>query len=741
LRARLQSLAAPRAEGPAIPDRLRRRAVSTFALAALTALALAGSAQAQERAYEIVTPAGQSADWVNLWTADPSGEYVYYDLTETSPDGAVPDGVRTDSFAARREADGWSREWVTPYCTGGRSVFDPNPTCTEAQERGGVQFVHGRDGRVLFLTGTDTGGGDQNDHHDAFFGDPDGVTLLSGDVSGVTGDGFDPSFVAPAADLSVVTFMTSDPLLPADDDAHDDIYAYENGTLTLVTANTAGEVGTCSEVCSGATRVGLNDFVPVASGEQLSGHGVSDDGEVIFFITPKQLTPEDADEESDLYVRDDAGVRLLVPGGRFEWAAADGSVVFAATAAQLDPVADVDASVDVYSIDASTGAATLVSSGTEDVDAKLTLGSDDGSHAWFVTSEALAGAPATTDPKLYEWDGSVTYVASLPEGDQLMETLGSRPARAATDGSALVFATAAQLDPGDTNSAADVYRFAGGSLDLLTPRPAGADGAPIFLGYRARLNPLLPSPVVGRGITADGETAFVTTAAPLVEEDTDQGRLDIYEVSADGTAELVTPPGSAPFDAYYRQNTPDGTDVFFTTGEQLVPWDLDGTWDDVYDARRGGGFAGPPPIEPECEGDACQGPLAGDPQLQSPAVGDGGDATPRPRTRFSAPAFSSRQIARLARGRKVRVAVRVSGPATVRVVLRGRLGRRSGVLAHGRRTVAAAGRADVPVRLSRRARAALRRQGRLRLRLQISVSGAPGSKARVLTLHATRTGR
>jgi hypothetical protein len=55
--------------------------------------------------------------------------------------------------------------------------------------------------------------------------------------------------------------------------------------------------------------------------------------------------------------------------------------------------------------------------------------------------------------------------------------------------------------------------------------------------------------------------------------------------------------------------TPSGRDVFFGTHEALVAQDGD-TSGDVYDARIGGGYPAPPPRPVECEGDACNTPLA-----------------------------------------------------------------------------------------------------------------------------------
>jgi hypothetical protein len=68
-----------------------------------------------------------------------------------------------------------------------------------------------------------------------------------------------------------------------------------------------------------------------------------------------------------------------------------------------------------------------------------------------------------------------------------------------------------------------------------------------------------------------------------------------------------------------------GSDIFFSTRFALVQQDAD-VLGDVYDARIGGGF--PPPAEPTCSGEGCQGapsPLPSFPPAvssTSPAAGN-----------------------------------------------------------------------------------------------------------------------
>jgi hypothetical protein len=135
----------------------------------------------------------------------------------------------------------------------------------------------------------------------------------------------------------------------------------------------------------------------------------------------------------------------------------------------------------------------------------------------------------------------------------------------------------------------------------------------------------------GNVLSADGHRLFFESFESLVPRDTN-GRGDVYEwEEVQGSAkeakdeclseiggELFLPDsggclglissGQGSSDAELVDASADGRDVFFFTNANLVPQDTD--FQDIYDARAGGGFPPPPPPEPECEGDACQDPPA-----------------------------------------------------------------------------------------------------------------------------------
>jgi hypothetical protein len=114
----------------------------------------------------------------------------------------------------------------------------------------------------------------------------------------------------------------------------------------------------------------------------------------------------------------------------------------------------------------------------------------------------------------------------------------------------------------------------------------------------------------------DSGTVYFTTAGRLTPADTN-GSQDVY-TWRDGTLTLISP-GNEPFDAYYADSSADGSDVFFTTAQQLVGRDTDASVD-IYDARMNGGLSIQSPQPPEeCLGDSCRS--APGPMPQAPSLG------------------------------------------------------------------------------------------------------------------------
>jgi len=118
-----------------------------------------------------------------------------------------------------------------------------------------------------------------------------------------------------------------------------------------------------------------------------------------------------------------------------------------------------------------------------------------------------------------------------------------------------------------------------------------------------------------RNLSADGSRLFFTSRDALLPGDTN-GRYDVYEWEADGSGGChssadnggclyLISSGRGASNSYFADASPSGNDAFFSTGDRLVGSDQD-DYADLYDARVGGGFPEPPPPAP-CEGESCRG--------------------------------------------------------------------------------------------------------------------------------------
>src|SRR5258708_2150691 len=127
---------------------------------------------------------------------------------------------------------------------------------------------------------------------------------------------------------------------------------------------------------------------------------------------------------------------------------------------------------------------------------------------------------------------------------------------------------------------------------------------------------------MSRWIDREGTQVYFVTGQPLVPQDTNR-HLDVYEWESDGSGSCgqtagcidLLSSGSSPGNAYFVDASANGDDVFFTSRAQLVPRARDEAIK-LYDARVDGGF---PETSLSCTGTGCQGVPPAPPIFASPS--------------------------------------------------------------------------------------------------------------------------
>ena len=390
------------------------------------------------------------------------------------------------------------------------------------------------------------------------------------------------------------------------------------------------------------------DKTPGAAAEYL---GTSADGTaVVFRLSEGGITTT--------YVRA-GGITLPVATGEttFGGIAQDGSRIFyleSPTTIEGIPRGEMRA------FDTKTGASTSIGGGGESIFVNV---SADGSRVYFVSSQTLdPGHGILGANNLYEWDGSVHFVATVDpvdvvgrEGNAGQTSIGglglwatyavaanqargtgpaSDPSRSTTDGKVLVFESRAQLTPYDNAGHSEVYRYDAGSPHQLVCISCNPTKSPALSD--AQLQSDFPKAFYSQppvdelthigNIVGSGQSIVFQSAERLVPNDVD-GKVDVYEWVAQGSGACSTSVGcdylissgnSASNDYLYAM-TPDGHDVFFETGDLLTSEDEDGT-PSIYDARADGGFAPPSTGTPCSSAEGCRRVQGGAPQLSKPGT-------------------------------------------------------------------------------------------------------------------------
>jgi hypothetical protein len=307
-----------------------------------------------------------------------------------------------------------------------------------------------------------------------------------------------------------------------------------------------------------------------------------------------------------------------------------------------------------------------------------TIISEDGSHVYFLANGVLTTTPngegetaeAGAD-NLYAFErdardpaGQLAFVAQLSEGDLRLSRSrsGHVPGGDVTpDGQFFVFASERDLTPDTTShGVSQIFDYDAQTGDLIRVS-IGQDGynhdgnvAPIYRCcgelYNNLDNATIAEPIYGgaqssaqgywhgASVSANGAYVFFQSAVGLTPQALDRKIVgvenenepeddykppiyaaNIYEYH-DGRVSLISDGQDLSHNVALSSVTLSGTDesggdVFFSTGDSLVPQDTDDNVD-IYDARVDGGF--PSPVTSSCAGEECQGALSGAPTLLSP---------------------------------------------------------------------------------------------------------------------------
>lgn len=750
-RPRLVHRAARRARAHA---RWRGRAGVALGLVGAACVAWPGGAGAQlpARAYELVSPVDKNGGEVYRFSADRAtadGNALQY-LTNAAIPGAEASPIGNVNIARRTDA-GWVSTAITPAATETAPPFwdqltTLSPDLSQALLMSRMPLTAGAP-PVPNLYLRDRGGA---------------LTLLTATrPTGLPPFAYFPYVVGASPGFERVVFFAPASLTddtPGSDVAGGNLYEWRGGEIRPVGVLPDGRIAAGSAAGAdswtlGATRPGA------ALGGTVAG-AVSADASRVFFHAP---LPPSGGVGARLYVKIDGRPTQEVsapqpgvsdPAGPqtplFEGAARDGSVAYfrscerltadalAHGGASLNGCGETDASNDLYRYEVDADRLTDV---TPVADARVRgvmAVSDDGETVYFVADGALAPGATAGESNLYHWrDGRTTFIApiTLPRRGR---TLHATP-----DGRHVAFETSATL-PGFDN------RDAGGTPRTQIYRWTVGDGAPTCLSCRSDGRPPIgdasfqssgygasgdPSHAA-RAITDDGRRVVFASPDPLVPG-ADNGHAKVY-VHEGGQVGLIST-GTSPTDDYVHEMSADGRDIFFATTQPLSPADGDDSYD-IYDARIGGGFPVDGRRDP-CPPADCRGaptpppaqPVPGSAVFSGP--GDLADADVVRAAVFAVRPLTAAQRRQLARRGRVVLRVRVSEPGAVEARVRARIGRRAALVARARRVARRGGTVRLPLRLAPRARAHLRRHGRLRIAIAVRFAAAEDGPRRVrLTL-------
>ncbi len=579
------------------------------------------------RAYEQVSPVDKDDSDVRdafggftMQQASVDGERVFYEAIGAFP--GASEAFAHSQYLASRSASGWSTRAVDPPL---RSAHAPG------QGRAGYSLPLSPDlsSGLLMAEAALVASAPGPEIWNLYVGHPlTGFYELVTDVNPPNrrGPNFEVYPDGASTDFSHVIFSANDALTPEAPVLPYELNLYEwvEGQLRLV-----GLIPTSGTSCTGV------ECTPAAGGAEPGGHtsstpnrdphAISADGSRIVFSTNGQIYDR---LNGTTTVEVSASQRTIPEPGaayaNYQNASVDGSHVLFTSEGALTNNAVPGSGENLYDYDVETGQLTDLTAANYARVGELAGLSEDASHVYFFAEGVLAAnanshgdTAVAGQPNLYLWKGGqMTFIATLDPTDAThdWEQQEALAIRVTPDGAHIAFDSKARLtgydntpsDPSDCLTESTVptptrcsevylYDAAANRLICASCNPSGA--RPIGPSDLHWLGSVLYAP---RNISTDGSRLFFTSGDALLPSDTN-GLSDVYEWEAEGSGSCQSTTdnggclypisdGSGASNSYFADASLSGNDVFFQTGDSLVGQDED-SLADLYDARVDGGFA------------------------------------------------------------------------------------------------------------------------------------------------------